>query len=65
MPMEDQREQISPIRVLHDAVTLAGIAHMGPMYPLLSGIDKSDYEAVGTAAKTLLALEMEARAPVD
>ena len=62
MPMEDQRERISPIRVLHDAVTLAGIAEMGPMYPMLSGIDEAEYDAVRTAAKELLALEMESRA---
>ena len=62
MPMEYQRERISPIRVLHDAVSLTGIADMGPMYPMLSGIDDSEYDSVGTAAKALLALEMEARA---
>ena len=64
MPMEDQRERISPIRVLHDAVTLAGIAEMGPMYPMLSGIDVADFDAVTTAAKELLALEIESRATV-
>ena len=61
MPMEDERERISPIRVLHDAVTLCGIADMGPMYPMLSGIDSSEYESVKNAAKELLRLEMEAR----
>ena len=30
IPLEDQRDGISPIRVLHDAVTLSGIADMGP-----------------------------------
>jgi len=59
--MEDQRDRLSPIRVLHDAVTLAGIADMGPMYPMLSGIDEKEYEAVEKAAKNLLELEMEAR----
>lgn len=62
MPMEDERERVSPIRVLHDAVTLAGIADMGPIYPMLSGIDSSEYTAVGTAAKNLLALEIKERA---
>ncbi len=61
MPMEDQRERISPIRVLHDAITLCGIADMGPMYPMLTGIDESDYEVVGSQAKLLLKLEMESR----
>ena len=62
MPMEDQRERISPIRVLHDAITLIGIADMGPIYPMLSGIDKSEYESVSQAAKELLQLELESRA---
>lgn len=61
MPMEDQRDRLSPIRVLHDAVTLAGIADMGPMYPMLSGIDESEKESVGNTAIELLKLEMEAR----
>ena len=62
MPMEDERERLSPIRVLHDAITLAEIADMGHMYPMLSGIDPSEYHAVQTAAKALLSLEMNARA---
>ena len=62
MPMEDQRERISPIRVLHDAITLSGVADMGPIYPMLSGIDKSEYESVSQAAKELLQLELESRA---
>lgn len=62
MPMEDQRERISPIRVLHDATTLCGIADMGPIYPMLSGIEESEYEVVGQTAKNLLQLEMESRA---
>lgn len=61
MPMEDQRERISPIRVLHDAITLAGIAGMGPLYPMLSGIEESEHETIGHTAKELLRLEMEAR----
>ncbi|WP_300304263.1 dihydrodipicolinate synthase family protein [Ferrovibrio sp.] len=36
IPLEDLRDGISPIRTLHDAVTLAGIADMGPMLPLMS-----------------------------
>lgn len=39
LPFEDLRDRISPLRVLHEAVTLAGIANMGPMLPMLSGID--------------------------
>ena len=39
LPFEDLRDNISPLRVLHEAVTLAGIANMGPMLPMLSNID--------------------------
>ncbi|QBU66828.1 dihydrodipicolinate synthase family protein [Bordetella pertussis] len=55
IPLEDCRDGISPIRVLHDAVTLAGVADMGPMLPLLSGLDPADRERVAPVARALLA----------
>ena len=55
MPLEDCRDSISPIRVLHDAVSLAGIAEMGPMLPLLTGLDKVQRDRVAPVAKALLA----------
>jgi len=55
MPLEAARDGISPIRVLHEAVTLAGIADMGPMLPMLSNIDPKDHARVGEAARALLA----------
>ena len=39
LSFEDLRDNISPLRVLHEAVTLVGIANMGPMLPMLSNID--------------------------
>ncbi len=39
LPLEDLRDGHSPIRVLHEAVRLAGIADTGPMLPFLSNID--------------------------
>ena len=54
-PLEDLRNAINPIRVLHDAVRLAGIANTGPALPLLSNLDEPDLPRVATAAKTLLA----------
>ena len=39
-PLEDLRNAFSPIRVLHHAVELAGIAQTGEMPPLLSSLDK-------------------------
>lgn len=41
LPLEDIRDGISPLRVLHESVTLSGIADMGPMFPMLSNIDDS------------------------
>lgn len=54
-PLEDLRNAINPIRVLHAAVQLAGIADTGPSLPLLSDIEESDREAVEDAARLLLA----------
>ena len=56
-PLEALRNAISPIRVLHDAVTLSGIAEMGPMLPLLSNLDAADQPPVRAAAAALLAAE--------
>lgn len=37
-PLENLRNEINPVRVLHEAVTLSGIADMGALTPLLSGL---------------------------
>jgi dihydrodipicolinate synthase/N-acetylneuraminate lyase len=55
IPLEDLRDTLSPIRVLHEAVTLAGIADMGPMLPMLSNLDPEHHGKVRDAAATLLA----------
>ncbi|MCC9602320.1 dihydrodipicolinate synthase family protein [Stieleria sp. JC731] len=39
LPLEDLRNQYSPIRVLHHAVAEAGIANTGPILPLVSDLD--------------------------
>ncbi|MGZ5033469.1 MAG: dihydrodipicolinate synthase family protein [Usitatibacter sp.] len=54
IPLEDQRDSRGPIRVLHDAVTLAGIADMGPMLPMISNLEVSERAAVKAAAVVLL-----------
>ena len=41
MPLEDERDRHSPIRVLHEAVRLADICNTGPMQPYLTGISPS------------------------
>lgn len=55
IPLEDCRDGLSPIRVLHEAVGLAGIADMGPMLPLLSNIEDQHHGRIGKAARDLLA----------
>jgi dihydrodipicolinate synthase/N-acetylneuraminate lyase len=55
MPLEDLRDALSPIRVLHEAVTLAGIADMGPMLPHLSNLAAGEHPRVRAAALALLA----------
>lgn len=55
LPMEDLRDAISPLRVLHDAVTLAGIADMGAMLPMLSNLSEAERVRVAPAAQELAA----------
>jgi dihydrodipicolinate synthase/N-acetylneuraminate lyase len=55
--LEDQRDARGPIRVLHDAVTLAGIADMGPMLPMISNLEAAERGAVQSAASALLAYD--------
>jgi len=59
LAFENQRDAISPLRVLHDAVGLAGIADMGPILPLLSSLTPAERGPVAAAAKALLAFERE------
>ncbi|MBN8999169.1 MAG: dihydrodipicolinate synthase family protein [Rhizobiales bacterium] len=61
LPLEDLRDRLSPIRVLHAAVALAGIAETGPLAPFLSSIeDASDLAAIGAAARELSAASRSA-----
>ncbi len=53
-PLENLRNEINPIRVLHEAVSLAGIADTGPALPLLSNLDPADRDRVKQAATQLL-----------
>jgi dihydrodipicolinate synthase/N-acetylneuraminate lyase len=61
-PLEDLRNSINPIRVLHTAVTLSGIAKMGPVLPLLSDIDPAGHSVIRSAATKLLEVERSANA---
>nr|WP_321794069.1 dihydrodipicolinate synthase family protein [Caballeronia sp. J97] len=57
LPLETLRDDISLIRVLHDAVTLSGIADMGPILPLLSTSPDFAIAAIAREARALLAFD--------
>jgi dihydrodipicolinate synthase/N-acetylneuraminate lyase len=57
IPLEDRRDALSPIRVLHEAVRLAGIADTGPLLPLLSNLEADKHPEVARAAQDLLAAD--------
>ncbi|MFN3613182.1 MAG: dihydrodipicolinate synthase family protein [Rubrimonas sp.] len=61
-PLEALRGEINEIRVLHDAVAMAGIAETGPILPPSSPVPQADRARVASAAKTLLAAETAFRA---
>lgn len=52
--LEDLRNGINPIRVLHRAVELAEIASTGPMFPLLGELTAEQTKLIATAANALL-----------
>lgn len=57
VPLEDLRNAGNPIRVLHEAVRLAGIAETGPLLPLLSNVPQSDHPPIAAAARAILELD--------
>lgn len=59
LPLETLRDDISLIRVLHDAVTFSKLADMGPILPLLSSTPPEHHAKIEHAARALLALEHE------
>lgn len=48
-PLENLRDTIHPIRVLHHAVAAAGIADTGPIQPMLSGVDDETKQKIDAA----------------
>ncbi|HUP78600.1 MAG TPA: dihydrodipicolinate synthase family protein [Pirellula sp.] len=56
VPLEDLRNKIQPIRVLHHAVAAAGIAETGPMQPLLGELTEPQQASIKQAVQTLIAL---------
>jgi dihydrodipicolinate synthase/N-acetylneuraminate lyase len=57
MPLETLRDNISLIRVLHDAVTFSGVADMGLHLPLLSESPADSHAGITNAARELLAFD--------
>ena len=53
-PLEDLRNEINPVRVLHAAVQAAEIALTGPLLPFMSDVNDAQREQIGTVAKALL-----------
>lgn len=54
LALEDCRDALGPIPVLHEAVTGSGIADMGPMLPMMSRLAKTYRARVHAAAAELL-----------
>jgi len=59
--LEALRDSGDPIRVLHTAVTLSGIADMGAPLPFLTEADEALRPEIEVAARELLAAEMQVR----
>jgi dihydrodipicolinate synthase/N-acetylneuraminate lyase len=59
MPLETLRDDISLIRVLHDAVTFSKIADMGPILPLLSSTPVEHHAKIAAATEALLTFERQ------
>ena len=53
LPLEDLRNDISPIRVLHHAVEEAGIAKTGNIMPMLSSLTKEQIAKIGEAVRVM------------
>ncbi|RFC42099.1 MAG: Dihydrodipicolinate synthase/N-acetylneuraminate lyase [Verrucomicrobia bacterium] len=56
-PLEELRRKQSPVSVLHEALTFAGIAEMGPMPAMLTPVNERYLSRVREAAQSLLAGE--------
>ena len=52
-PLEDLRNEIHPIRVLHHAVELAEVAKTGPLMPMLSNLPADQLDRIAAAVGQL------------
>lgn len=60
LPLEDLRNTINPICVLHEAIELAGIANTGPLLPLVSPVSEADRQRI---AEAVAIIQADAAAP--
>lgn len=56
-PLEAIRDRVNPVRVLHAAVRLAGIADTGPITPFWSSVSPDEEPGIRDAALALLSTE--------
>ncbi len=54
--LENLRNEMNPIRVLHDALSISGIADMGAILPCLSGLEAGERSRVEGAVNQLMSL---------
>ncbi len=52
-PLENLRNEISPIRVLHEAVRIAGVADTGPLLPLVSNLGDAERARIAAAIEQM------------
>ncbi|TWT98415.1 dihydrodipicolinate synthase family protein [Stieleria varia] len=60
LPLEDLRNGINPIRVLHHAVAEAGIAHTGDLLPMLSNLSADEIAQIAKAVSAMMVDEKNA-----
>ena len=58
LPLEDLRNEIHPIRVLHHAVAEAGIANTGPLPPMLSDLPPNQVQRIRDAVNTMMDVQI-------
>lgn len=56
-PLEDLRNEINPIRVLHHAVEIAGVAQTGPLMPMLSELPAAECDRIAAGLRTMELLD--------
>ncbi len=65
LPLEDLRDALSPAKVLHFAIELAGIAKTGPLIPYLSGLGAEEIAKLAPVAQNLADLNAKYGRPAN